>query len=219
MKTRNWAPGHIDLHILRSLDAVGRAPAPEADKRTLIRRLTLDLTGLPPTRNEIHSFLSDEEPDSYEKLVDDLLARPQYGEHMARYWLDLVRFADTNGMHKDFYRNNIAYRDWVIRAFNDNLGYDDFVRYQLAGDLFDAPSGDQLAASGFHRLHLIIDRGTALPEESFFKNVTDRVTAVGTAFLGMTVQCASCHDHKYDPLTQKDFYSLFAFYLVRLWYS
>ena len=212
VKTRNWATGHIDLHILRSLEAVGRAPAPEADKRTLIRRLTLDLTGLPPTRNEIHSFLSDEGPDSYEKLVDDLLARPQYGEHMARYWLDLVRFADTNGMHKDFYRNNIAYRDWVIRAFNDNLGYDDFVRYQLAGDLFDAPTGDQLAASGFHRLHLIIDRGTALPEESFFKNVTDRVTAVGTAFLGMTVQCASCHDHKYDPLTQKDFYSLFAFF-------
>ncbi len=131
---------------------------------------------------------------------------------MARYWLDLVRFADTNGMHKDFYRNNIAYRDWVIRAFNGNLGYDDFVRYQLAGDLYDQPDSDQLAATGFHRLHLIIDRGTALPEESFFKNVTDRVTSVGTAFMGMTVQCASCHEHKYDPLTQKDFYSLFAFF-------
>jgi hypothetical protein len=161
---------------------------------------------------ELRAFLADESPGAYEKLVDLLLSRKQYGEHMARYWLDLVRFADTNGMHKDFYRNNIAYRDWVIRAFNGNLGYDDFVRYQLAGDLYDQPDSDQLAATGFHRLHLIIDRGTALPEESFFKNVTDRVTSVGTAFMGMTVQCASCHEHKYDPLTQKDFYSLFAFF-------
>ena len=144
--------------------------------------------------------------------VDSLLSRKQYGEHMARYWLDLVRFADTNGMHKDYYRNSIAYRDWVIRAYNENLRYDEFVRYQLAGDLFPSPSSDQLIASGFNRLHLIIDVGTALPEESFFKNVTDRVTAVGTAFMGMTVQCAACHDHKYDPITQKDYYSLFAFF-------
>ncbi|GIS59616.1 MAG: hypothetical protein CM1200mP2_18410 [Planctomycetaceae bacterium] len=136
-----------------------------------------------------------------------MLAKKQYGEHVARYWLDLVRFADTNGMHKDFYRNFIAYRDWVIRAFNDNLGYDDFVRYQLAGDLYREPTNDQLVATGFNRLHLIIDRGTALPEESFFKNVVDRVTAVGTAFMGLTVHCATCHEHKYDPLTQKDFYS------------
>ena len=125
---------------------------------------------------------------------------------------DLVRFADTNGMHKDYYRNSTAYRDWVIRAYNQNLSYDEFVRYQLAGDLFKDPSSDQLIASGFNRLHLIIDVGTALPEESFFKNVTDRVTAVGTAFMGMTVQCAACHDHKYDPITQKDYYSLFAFF-------
>ena len=144
--------------------------------------------------------------------MDKLLSREQYGEHMARYWLDLVRFADTNGMHKDYYRNSVAYRDWVIRAYNENLRYDEFVRYQLAGDLFPDASSDQLIASGFNRLHLIIDVGTALPEESFFKNVTDRVTAVGTAFMGMTVQCAACHDHKYDPITQKDYYSLFAFF-------
>ena len=131
---------------------------------------------------------------------------------MARYWLDLVRFADTNGMHKDYYRNSTAYRDWVIRSYNENLRYDEFIRYQLAGDLFADPSSDQLIASGFNRLHLIIDVGTALPEESFFKNVTDRVTAVGTAFMGLTVQCAACHDHKYDPITQKDYYSLFAFF-------
>jgi hypothetical protein len=140
------------------------------------------------------------------------LAKPQYGEHMAKYWLDLVRFADTNGIHHDHYREMTPYRDWVIRAFNQNLPYDQFVTYQIAGDLFDQPTRDQLIASGFHRLHLIIDRGTALPEESFTRNVVDRVTAVGTAFLGLTVQCAVCHDHKYDPITMKDFYQLFAFF-------
>ncbi len=212
VENREWSDQRIDLHVLARLERAGLTPSPEADRRTLIRRVTLDLTGLPPTREEVREFLADDSPDAYEALVDRLLVRPQYGEHMARYWLDLVRFADTNGMHKDFYRNFVAYRDWVIRAFNENLGYDDFVRYQLAGDLFPEASNDQLVASGFNRLHLIIDRGTALPEESFFKNVVDRVTAVGTAFMGMTVHCASCHDHKYDPLTQRDFYSLFAFF-------
>ncbi len=212
VKNRGWSQQRIDLHVLKRLENAGLKPSEEADKRTLIRRVTFDITGLPPTRDEVRAFLSDDKPKAYEALIDHLLLNQQYGEHMARYWLDLVRFADTNGMHKDFYRNSIAYRDWVIRAFNDNLGYDDFVRYQLAGDLFADADSDQLAASGFNRLHLIIDRGTALPEESFFKNVVDRVTAVGTAFMGMSVHCASCHDHKYDPLTQKDFYSLFAFF-------
>ena len=212
VKNRGWSRQRIDLHVLQRLEPAGLRPSAEADKRTLIRRVTFDLTGLPPTVDEVRAFLADKDPKAYEGLVDRLLPRKQYGEHMARYWLDLVRFADTNGMHKDFYRNSIAYRDWVIRAFNENLGYDDFLRYQLAGDLFPDANNDQLAASGFNRLHLIIDRGTALPEESFFKNVVDRVTAVGTAFMGMSVHCASCHDHKYDPLTQKDFYSLFAFF-------
>lgn len=202
----------VDRFVIRSLTDNGKTPAQEADKRTLIRRLTLDLTGLPPTREEIADFLADKTEEAYEKLVDRLLSRHQYGEHMARYWLDLVRFADTNGMHKDFYRNFVAYRDWVIRSFNANQPYDDFVRFQLAGDLFESPTNDQLIASGYNRLHLIIDRGTALPEESFFKNVVDRVSAFGTVFMGMTVQCAQCHDHKYDPLTQKDYYSLFAFF-------
>jgi len=212
VKNRQWSNQPIDLYVLAKLEAAGLKPSGQADKRTLIRRVSFDLTGLPPTRNEIRAFLADKSPKAYEALVDRLLAKKQYGEHVARYWLDLVRFADTNGMHKDFYRNLIAYRDWVIRAFNDNLGYDDFLRYQLAGDLFPNATNDQLVASGFNRLHLIIDRGTALPEESFFKNVVDRVTAVGTTFMGMTVHCATCHDHKYDPLTQKDFYSLFAFF-------
>ncbi|QEG40063.1 PSD1 and planctomycete cytochrome C domain-containing protein [Roseimaritima ulvae] len=207
-----WSEQPIDLFVLQQLEAQGMQPANEADKRTLIRRLTLDLTGLPPTRDEVHAFLADDSPAAYEQLVERLLAREQYGEHMARYWLDLVRFADTNGMHKDFYRNFVSYREWVIRAFNENLGYDDFVRYQLAGDLYPNPSTDQYIASGFNRLHLIIDRGTALPEESHFKNVVDRVTATGTAFMGLTVHCATCHDHKYDPITQKDFYALYAFF-------
>ncbi len=208
----DWSNHQIDLHILKQLEDAGLSPAKEANKRTLIRRVSFDLTGLPPSRQDVRSFVADESPEAYEKLVERLLASEHYGEHMARYWMDLVRFADTNGMHKDFFRNHAPYRDWVIRAFNENLGYDDFVRYQLAGDLFPDASNDQMVASGFNRLHLIIDRGTALPEESFFKNVVDRVTAVGTAFMGMTVHCASCHDHKYDPLTQKDFYSLFAFF-------
>ncbi|MDP6445994.1 MAG: DUF1549 and DUF1553 domain-containing protein, partial [Pirellulaceae bacterium] len=149
---------------------------------------------------------------AYARLVDRLLQKKAYGEHMARYWADLVRLADTNGMHKDFYRNFSTYRSWLIRAFNDNLPYDDFVKYQLAGDLYDDASDDQLVASGFNRLHLIIDRGTALPEESHHKNVLDRVQAFGTAFLGMTIQCGQCHEHKYDPMSQKEFYEIYAFF-------
>jgi len=215
VQDRAWGRQPIDTYVLRKLESMDRSPAPEADPRTLIRRVTFDLTGLPPTRAEIARFLRHYRQSSdaaWEQLIDRLLARPQYGEHVGRYWLDLVRFADSNGMHKDFYRNHVAYRDWVIRAFNDNLSYDDFLRYQLAGDLYPDPTQDQLIASGFHRLHLIIDVGTALPEESFSKNVIDRVTSVGTAFLGLTVHCAQCHDHKFDPITQADFYSLSAFF-------
>ena len=202
----------IDRFVRRRLQEAGLKPMPRADKRTLIRRLSLDLTGLPPTRKEIAEFLADDSPGAYEKLVDRLLADPHYGEHMAKYWLDLVRFADTNGIHHDHFRDMSPYRDWVIRAFNEDLPYSEFTRYQLAGDLFEDPTQDQLVASGFHRLHLIIDAGTALPEESYTRNVIDRVSSFGTAFMGMTVQCAVCHDHKYDPITTRDFYSLFAFF-------
>jgi hypothetical protein len=170
------------------------------------------LTGLPPTREEIRRYLADEAPNAYERLVDGLLQRPQFGEHMARYWLDAVRFADTNGVHHDHYRDLSPYRDWVIRAFADNLPFDDFLRYQLAGDLYEDPTDDQLVASGFHRLHLIIDVGTALPEESLARNVIDRVNTFGTVFLGLTVGCAQCHDHKFDPITQQDYYRFAAFF-------
>lgn len=209
---RPWGAGPIDDLVRASLDAEGLAPAPRADRRTLIRRASLDLTGLPPTRDEIRAFLADERPDAYARLVDDLLARPAYGEHMARFWLDLVRFADTNGVHHDHFRDHSPYRDWVIRAFNGNLPYDEFATAQLAGDLLPDATVDQLTASGFLRLHLIIDRGTMLPEESLSRNVIDRVSAFGTAFMGMTLQCAVCHDHKYDPVRQKDFFQLYAFF-------
>lgn len=215
VRNTSWSKQTIDLLVLRKLETIDRSPASEAELRTLIRRVTFDLTGLPPTRSEIAGFLDEYKSrgeEAWEQFVDRLLARPEYGEHVGRYWLDLVRFADSNGMHKDFYRNQYAYRDWVIRSFNDNLGYDDFLRFQLAGDLYQQPSNDQLIASGFNRLHLIIDKGTALPEESFSKNVIDRVTSVGTAFMGLTVHCAQCHDHKFDPITQQDFYSLSAFF-------
>lgn len=202
----------IDRFVAARLRRAGRSPQPAADRRTLIRRVTFDLTGLPPTRAEIREFLADGAIGAYERLVARLLARPQYGEHMARFWLDAVRFADTNGIHHDHYRDLSPYRDWVIRAFASNLSYDDFLRDQLAGDLRADPSPDQLVASGFHRLHLIIDVGTALPEESLARNVIDRTNTFGTVFLGLTVGCAQCHDHKFDPITQRDYFRLAAFF-------
>lgn len=212
VKNPGWVANSIDNRVLAMLEGKGLQPKPEADKRTLIRRLTFDLTGLPPTLEEIDAYFSDDSVDAYEKLVDRILAKPAYGEHMARYWADLVRLSDTNGMHKDFHRDFSTYRDWLIRSFNDNLPYDEFVKYQLAGDLYEEPTREQLIASGFNRMHMIIDVGTALPEESLHKNVVDRVEAFGTAFLGLTVQCAQCHDHKYDPITQKDYFQLYAFF-------
>ena len=202
----------IDQLVAAMLKESKRDFNSEANRRTLIRRVTFDLTGLPPTLDEVRSFAADRSEDAYKQLVDRLLSKGQFGEHMARYWLDLVRFADTNGLHHDHYRDMTPYRDWVIRSFNNNLPFNDFVQWQIAGDLYQEPSTDQLIASGFNRLHLIIDVGTALPEESFHRNVVDRVTSVGTAFMGMTVQCAACHDHKYDPISQKEFYQLYAFF-------
>ena len=212
VKNKKWGASEIDNRVMASLEEQGLKPNPEADKRTLIRRATFDLTGLPPTLDEINEFLNDKSQNAYTRLVDRLLEKKSYGEHMARYWADLVRLADTNGMHHDFDREFSTYRDWVIRSYNNNLPFDEFIKYQLAGDLYDDPSREHLVASGFNRLHLIIDKGTALPEESLHKNVVDRVEAFGTTFLGLTVQCAQCHDHKYDPITQKDYYQLYAFF-------
>ncbi len=208
----NLASNRIDQFVVASLKKHGLEPQPLADKRTLIRRVTLDLTGLPPTREEIAQFESDNSPDAYEKLVDRLLGAPQHGEHWARHWLDLVRFADTNGMHHDHYRELSQYRDWVIRAFNANMPFDQFTTEQLAGDLLENASIDQQIASGYNRLHMVMDKGTNPPQESYTRNVVDQVSAFGTVFMGMTLECAVCHDHKYDPVKQKDFYQLFAFF-------
>ncbi len=212
IKKTDWPQSDIDRFTLAKMEGEGKSPKSKADKRTLVRRLALDLTGLPPTLDEIKQYLDDNSPEATQNLVNRLMAKPAYGEHMAKYWLDLVRVADTNGNHHDHFRDHSPYRDWVIQAFNQNLPYNDFTKYQIAGDLYENPTQEQLIASGFNRLHLIIDRGTALPEESHFKNVVDRVSAVGTAFMGLTLQCAVCHDHKYDPITQKDFYQMYAFF-------
>ena len=208
----SWANEPLDLFVLARLRDENIAPQGLAGKRALLRRVSLDLNGLPPHTQEIQRFLQDPAPDAYERLVDRRIARPQFGEHMAKYWLDLVRFADTNGIHHDHYREITPYRDWIMRSFNQNLPFDAFIRYQIAGDLYPNPTLDQQIASGFNRLHLIIDRGTALPQESYTRNVVDRVSAFGTAFLGLGLGCAVCHDHKYDPVTQKEFYQLFAFF-------
>jgi hypothetical protein len=207
-----WGNGAIDRYVYARLKAASLEPSPVADKRTLLRRLTFDLTGLPPTLEELAAFDADASPDAYAKRVDALLARPQYGEHMARYWADLVRLADTNGLHTDRYRDFSVYRAWVIRAFNNNLSFDRFIRDQIAGDLYETPTLDQQVASGFNRLNLMFERGSVLPEESLYRNVLGRVEAVGTAFLGLTVQCAQCHDHKYDPISQREFFQLYAFF-------
>ncbi len=207
-----WPSNRIDRFVLSSLEKKQMKPQPVADMRTLIRRVTFDLTGLPPTPEEIHQLEQETDPQAYARLVDRLLSTPQYGEHMARYWLDLVRFADTNGMHHDHYREQSQYRDWVIRAYNSNMPFDQFVADQLAGDLNAIPTVDQQIASGYNRLHMVMDKGTNPPQESYTRNVVDQVGAFGTIFMGMTLECAVCHDHKYDPVKQKEFYQLFAFF-------
>ncbi|MCB9882162.1 MAG: DUF1553 domain-containing protein [Planctomycetes bacterium] len=207
-----WVDEPIDAFVLDALIRAEGTPNDDAERRTLLRRITFDLTGLPPTPDDVERFLADRSPAALERVIDRLLASPRYGEHMARSWLDLVRFADTNGIHHDHYREMTPYRDWVVRAFNENLAFDTFLRDQLAGDLYENPTTDELVASGYNRLHLVIDKGTALPEESFHRNVVDRVDAFGTVFLGLSLQCATCHEHKVDPITQKDYYQLYAFF-------
>ena len=210
---KSWAGhGGVDHFIQARLKQENLTPAPEADKRTLLRRVTLDLTGLPPTPPEIETFLKDKSPAAYEKVVDGLLASPHYGERMALGWLDLARYADTHGYHIDSHRDMYRWRDWVIGAFNSNKPYDQFVVEQLAGDLLPNATRDQQIATGFNRNHPINFEGGAIPEEYLTAYVADRVDTTATAFLGLTMRCAQCHDHKYDPLTQKDYYQLFAYF-------
>ncbi|MEY2983235.1 MAG: hypothetical protein RL562_3462 [Planctomycetota bacterium] len=205
-----WARTEIDRFIARRLAASGLDPQPDADRETLIRRVSLDLTGLPPSVEDIQAFLADERPDAYEILVDRVLASPHYGERMAQVWLDAARYADTNGFHHDNVRTGWPYRDWVIEAFRQNMPYDRFVTEQIAGDLLPEPTVEQRIASGFCRMHNINDEGGAIDQEYRVEALADRIETVATAFLGVTMTCARCHDHKYDPFTQEDYYSLFA---------
>ncbi|MEY2429913.1 MAG: hypothetical protein QOJ40_2798 [Verrucomicrobiota bacterium] len=214
-RARTWSGetrNPIDSFVLARLARDGLKPAPEASRETLIRRLSFDLRGLPPTLKEIDDFLADTSTNAYEKVVDALLASPAYGEHQARQWLDLARYADTYGYQSDVERDMSPWRDWVIRAFNENLPYDRFLLWQLAGDLLDSPTRDQVLATAFNRLHRQTNEGGSIEDEFRTEYVADRVQTAGTAFLGLTVGCARCHDHKYDPITQKDFYRMSAFF-------
>jgi mono/diheme cytochrome c family protein len=202
----------IDQFILAELREHGLQPNPEADRITLARRLSFDLTGLPPTVAEVDAFVNDKSPDAYEKLVDRLLASPYFGERMALHWMDLVRFADTAGYHSDNPRDIVPYRDYVIRSFNANLPFDQFTREQLAGDLLPSPSVWQKVASGYNRLLQTTEEGGAQAKEYIAKYAADRVRNVSSVWLGATMGCCECHDHKFDPFTQRDFYSLAAFF-------
>jgi hypothetical protein len=211
--TPNFTPHNdIDKFVLNRLAESGLAPAREADKRTLIRRLTLDLTGLPPTSEDVESFVADTAPDAYDKLVDKLLASPHYGERMSVMWMDLVRYADTIGFHSDNPRAVYPWRDWCIQAFNDNKKFDEFTIEQIAGDLLPGATRDQKVASGYNRLLLTTGEGGAQAKEYVQKYLADRVRNVSTTWMGATMGCAQCHDHKFDPYTQKDFYRMGAFF-------
>ena len=202
----------IDAFVLRRLQGLELGLSPEADRRTLLRRLSFDLTGLPPKPADVREFLSDTGPDAYEKQVDRLLDSPHYGERMAMQWLDLARYADTHGFHIDGRRDMWQWRDWVISAFNDNKPFDRFTVEQLAGDLLPEATLDQRIATGFNRNHMINHEGGAIPAEYHTEYVVDRVETVSTVWLAMTMGCARCHDHKYDPITQKEFYEFYAFF-------
>ena len=211
-KNGSWAKNPIDRFVLAKLEANGLEPAEEADRHNLIRRVTLDLTGLPPTPKEVEAFVKDRSQDAYEKVVDRLLASPHYGEHRGRYWLDAARYADSQGLHIDNYREMWPYRDWVINAFNKNMPFSEFTIEQLAGDLLPNATLDQKIGSGFHRCNVTTNEGGSIPEEVAAMYAKDRADTTGTVWLGLTVGCATCHDHKFDPISQKDFYSLTAFF-------
>ncbi|MDF1861640.1 MAG: DUF1553 domain-containing protein, partial [Verrucomicrobiales bacterium] len=209
---RKWARTEMDLFIAARLEAEGMVPSPPATKEQWIRRVTLDLTGLPPTPEEVDSFLANLSESAREKVVDRLLASSAYGERMALPWLDAARYADTGGYQGDIRKTQWPWRDWVIDAFNRNLPFDQFTLEQLAGDLLPNPSDEQRLATAFNRNHRINDEGGIIPEEFLVEYVADRVETTATVWMGLTVGCARCHDHKYDPITQRDFFQLYAFF-------
>ena len=211
LKNPSWPRNPIDAFILARLEHEKLSPSPAADKATLLRRLSLDLVGLPPTPQQVDAFLADRSPDAYEKLVERLLASPHYGEHWGRHWLDAARYADSDGYEKDKPRTAWMYRDWVVSALNRDLPYDRFVIEQLAGDLLPNATQDQRVATGFLRNSMINEEGGIDPEQFRMEAMFDRMDALGKSVLGLTIQCAQCHDHKFDPLKQEDYYRLFAY--------
>ncbi|HEY6548741.1 MAG TPA: PSD1 and planctomycete cytochrome C domain-containing protein, partial [Vicinamibacteria bacterium] len=211
-KGEAWGHNAVDAFVLARLEREGLRPAPEADRETLLRRTSLDLVGLPPTLAEVDAFVADRSPDAYEKVVDRLLASPHYGERWSRPWLDLARYADSNGYEKDNLRTAWKYRDYVISALNRDLSFRDFTIEQLAGDMLKDASVDQKIATGFHRNSQLNQEGGIDVEEARFETLLDRVNTTGAVFLGSTLGCAQCHNHKFDPFSQKDYYKLVAFY-------
>ncbi|MCE9533003.1 MAG: DUF1553 domain-containing protein [Planctomycetes bacterium] len=212
VKNAEWARNPIDRFILAELEKRGLTPAPEADRRTLARRLSLDLVGLPPTPAEADAFVNDKSADYYEKYVDKLMSSPHWGEHRGRYWLDAARYADTHGIHFDNYREIWAYREWVINAFNRNLPFDQFTIEQLAGDLLPNKTIDQQVASGFNRCNITTSEGGAIAEEYLVLYTRDRTETTAAVWMGLTANCAVCHDHKFDPISQREFYAMSAFF-------
>jgi hypothetical protein len=212
VKNAAWVRNPIDRFVLAKLEAAGLAPAPEADRRTLARRLALDLTGLPPEPDLVEGYVADRGADATEKLVAALLASPRYGEHRARYWMDAARYADTHGMHFDNFRDIWPYRDWIINAYNRNQPFDQFTVDQIAGDLLPNPTKEQIVATGFHRCNMTTNEGGTIAEENLANYARDRVETTFWVWLGLTANCAVCHDHKFDPITMKDFYSMAAYF-------
>lgn len=208
----SWVQNEVDYFILNKVEELGLTPNPEADKERLLKRVAFDLTGLPPTTALQDQFLADDSPEAYEKIVDSLLASRHYGEKMAVHWLDVARYADSHGYQDDGLRTMWPWRDWVIHAFNENYSYEQFITWQLAGDLLPNPGKEMLLATGFNRNHKITQEGGVVDEEYRIEYVTDRTNTFGKAILGLTFECAKCHDHKYDPIAQKDYYGTFAFF-------
>ncbi|HTA30167.1 MAG TPA: DUF1549 domain-containing protein, partial [Candidatus Cybelea sp.] len=211
VKDPKWSRDPIDKFILSKLEGENLKPSPEADKITLLRRLSLDLIGLPPTIEELDAFTADTSKDAYEKQVERLLASPHYGERWGRIWLDAAHYADSDGFEKDKPRFIWNYRDWVIKAFNENLPYDQFIIQQIAGDLLPNPTQDDEVATGFLRNSMLNEEGGVDPEQFRMDEMFDRIDAVGKSVLGLTIQCAQCHNHKFDPIAQEEYYRLFAF--------
>src|SRR5437016_8832377 len=212
IRDRNWPKNPVDHFVMARLEREGLKPSPEAERRTLIRRVGFDLTGLPPTPAEVDAFVRDSSVNAYEKVVDRLLSSPRYGERMAMRWLDAARYADTNGYQTDAERQMWRWRDWVIDAFNRNLSYDRFTVEQIAGDLLPKATRDQVIATGFNRNHRGNGEGGIIPEEYAMEYVVDRVDTTSTVFQGLTLACARCHNHKFDPFTQQEFYRMFAYF-------